>query len=72
MYLCPNCGRYGIEWDGRARILICCYNSCNQVIRLENQKEAPSEVQIVAAILKVMQEKEDDCEVIDEEQTVCF
>lgn len=28
---CPECGRYGIEWDGRAKIYHCLYNNCNYI-----------------------------------------
>jgi hypothetical protein len=49
-YQCSSCGRYGMEWDGRAKILICCYNECNHVIRIENQKDIPSDEKILEAI----------------------
>ena len=50
-YQCPKCDRYGMEWDGRAKIILCYYNTCNHVIRMENQKNTPSP----EAILKVIQ-----------------
>jgi hypothetical protein len=32
-FICPKCGRYGMEWEARAKILICCYWDCNHIIR---------------------------------------
>ena len=49
-YQCPKCGRYGMEWDGRAKVLICYFKNCNHIIHIENQKEIPSKVQIMEAI----------------------
>jgi hypothetical protein len=49
-YRCPKCGRYGMEWDGRAKVILCCYNTCNNVIRIENQKEIPNSATILNAI----------------------
>ena len=51
-YECPKCNRYGMEWDGRAKLLICCYNTCNHVIRIQNQRDIPSDVTISEAIKK--------------------
>ena len=70
MYLCPKCGRYGIEWDGRARILICCYKACNEVIRIQ-QKDIPTEKQIIETIEKIIQE-ETDSNILDQEQAACI
>jgi hypothetical protein len=55
-YKCPKCKRFGIEWDGRAKILICYYNTCNHVIRLENQKSIPTPEKISEAIKKELSE----------------
>lgn len=52
MYECPKCRRYGIEWDGRAKVLVCRYNTCNHVIRIQDQKDIPSPDVISAAIEK--------------------
>ena len=41
-----------MEWDGRARLLICCYNTCNHVIRIQNQRGIPSDEAISEAIEK--------------------
>lgn len=49
-FICPKCKRYGMEWDGRAKILICYYNTCNHVIRINHQKPIPSNDQISQAI----------------------
>lgn len=49
-YKCPKCGRLGMEWDGRAKVIMCYYNSCNHVIKMENHKDIPSENEIVRAI----------------------
>jgi len=51
-YYCPKCNRYGMEWDGRARVLMCYYNSCNHVVRIENQKGIPSPEKVSEAIEK--------------------
>jgi len=50
MYQCPICGRYGMEWDGRAKVLLCHYNTCNHVIRIENQKKIPDSETILEVI----------------------
>jgi hypothetical protein len=39
-----------MEWDGRAKVLICYYNTCNHVIRIDNQKSIPSDERIKKAI----------------------
>ena len=52
LYECPKCDRYGMEWDGRAKVLICRFNSCNHVIRISNQKAIPTHEQITIAIEK--------------------
>ncbi len=49
-YQCPKCSRYGMEWDGRAKVLLCYYNTCNHVIRIKNQKNVPNSEVILAAI----------------------
>lgn len=49
-YQCPKCHRYGMEWDGRAKVLLCYYNTCNHVIRIKNQKDVPNSEVILAAI----------------------
>jgi hypothetical protein len=41
-----------MEWDGRAKVLMCYYNSCNHVIRIENQKSVPSPEKVSEAIEK--------------------
>ena len=49
---CPVCGRYGMCWDARARILLCYYYDCMHVIRLSNKDAAPTQEEITAAIIK--------------------
>lgn len=49
-YQCPKCDRYGMEWDGRAKVLLCYYNTCNHVIRIEKQKDVPKPETILEAI----------------------
>ena len=56
MYECPKCKRFGMEWDGRAKVLMCYYNTCNHVIRIENQKSIPSPEKILEAIEKDISE----------------
>ncbi len=50
VYKCPKCKRYGFVWDARAKILMCSYETCRHVIRIENQREIPSDEMIRAAI----------------------
>jgi len=50
IYECPKCNRYGMEWDGRAKFLICCYKDCNHVIRIPNQIAIPDENTVLNAI----------------------
>lgn len=38
MKKCPKCGRYGIEWDARAKIYMCYFKDCNYVIRDKVEK----------------------------------
>jgi len=49
-FICPKCKRYGMEWDGRAKVLICYYNTCNHAIRINPEKPIPSDEQISRAI----------------------
>ena len=41
-----------MEWDGRAKALVCCYNTCNHIVRLQNLKSIPSAEIISEAIEK--------------------
>lgn len=44
-------------WDARAKVLMCYYNNCNYVIRIENDKKRPpSADEISSAIEKDAQE----------------
>ena len=49
-YQCPKCGKPWLQWDGRAKVLICLGISCNHVIRIKNQKNVPSNKEILKAI----------------------
>ncbi len=49
-YQCPKCHKYGMEWDGRAKVLLCYYNSCNFVLRIANQRNVPNPKRILEAI----------------------
>ena len=49
-YRCPRCNRYGMQWDARAKVLICYYNTCNYVIRINNANITPTPEQISGAI----------------------
>lgn len=51
-YQCPKCNRYGVVWDGRAKVLMCHYNTCSHVIRIENQISFPTPERILEAIAK--------------------
>ena len=50
-YLCPNCGKYGIYWDGRAKVLICPWRNCNYIIRIKNYNKTPTVDQIKKALV---------------------
>ncbi len=51
-YLCPKCGRHGMQWDARAKVLMCYYNTCHHVIRMNNRKTMPNPEETLAAIKK--------------------
>ena len=51
-YRCPQCNRYGVQWDARAKVLMCYYNTCNYVIRIKNQKGIPTPEEISTVIEK--------------------
>ena len=50
MYKCPQCSRYGISWDARAKVLICYYIDCNYVIRMPGQRDEPGRPAILDSI----------------------
>jgi len=60
VYKCPKCKRYGMEWDGRAKVLMCYYNTCSHVIRIQNQKSIPVPERISEAIDKDRNQIEKD------------
>jgi hypothetical protein len=41
-----------MEWDARAKVLTCYYNTCRHVIRMGPQKSIPSPEKISAAIVE--------------------
>jgi hypothetical protein len=49
-YECPKCHRFGLAWDGRAKVLMCYYNTCNHVIRMQPNKQTPTPQEIITAI----------------------
>jgi len=49
---CPACGKYGMRWDARARVLLCYYVDCRHVTRLANKKESPTIEEMASAILQ--------------------
>jgi len=53
-YRCPKCERYGMEWDARAKVLTCYYDTCRHVIRMGPQKSIPSPEKIAAAIVQTI------------------
>jgi hypothetical protein len=50
LYRCPRCGRIGMEWDARAKVLMCYFNTCRHVIRLGRRSDIPSKKVIKKAI----------------------
>jgi len=55
-YRCPKCNRYGMQWDARAKVLVCYYSTCNYVIRMNNHQDIPRTKQIISAIKKEAKE----------------
>ncbi|OHB53588.1 MAG: hypothetical protein A2Y07_04525 [Planctomycetes bacterium GWF2_50_10] len=53
-FVCPKCGRFGMEWDSRAKALICNYNTCNHVIIVDfcNESRNPDLKEINFALEK--------------------
>jgi len=47
-----------MEWDGRAKVLMCYYNTCSHVIRIKNQKDIPSPEKISEVIKKAALESQ--------------
>lgn len=56
MYKCPQCSRYGISWDSRAKVLICYYIDYNYVIRISGQRGEPGRPAILDSIREEMNE----------------
>jgi len=52
VFECPKCGRAGMRWCGRAKILTCHYLNCRHVVRIPGQVQIPSAAVIRAAISK--------------------
>ena len=49
-YQCPKCDRYGMDWDGRAKVLMCYYTTCSYVIRMQGYNGIPAPEDIDEAI----------------------
>lgn len=66
-YECPKCKRLGMEWDGRAKVIMCYFNTCNHVIRMlrADYRGVPTEKQIQQAIVR------EGLKVEDRENPVC-
>ena len=56
-YQCPKCDRYGMEWGGCAKVLLCYFKDCNHVIRIKGQKSVPTDEQIKQALKVGEQQK---------------
>ena len=42
IYPCPKCGRFGMAWDGRAKVFMCHWmTTCGHVIRTPGWKTEP-------------------------------
>lgn len=49
--LCPKCGRSGMSWDGRAKIIHCLYYDCKHVIKdVAVSNRIPTEIEMNEAI----------------------
>lgn len=46
VYYCPYCDKYGMEWDGRAKVLMCVFNDCRRTIPMEGCEFIPSPEEI--------------------------
>lgn len=64
---CPKCNRWGMEWDGRAKIIICPYYSCKHTIKLEGFEHhgIPTGKEIMSAI-------EDDKDMANDKITIKY
>jgi len=51
-YRCPQCNQYGMQWDARAKVLMCYYNACKYIIRIGIRQEIPTPREISTAIKK--------------------
>jgi bacterioferritin-associated ferredoxin len=51
-YECPKCKKWGMEWDGRAKVLSCPYYDCKHMIKLDgyDHRGIPSKEEIQIAI----------------------
>jgi hypothetical protein len=49
---CPKCSRWGMVWDGRAKIISCLYHKCRHTIKLNgfDHKGIPSWGEVQTAI----------------------
>ena len=53
-YECSKCSRWGMVWDGRAKVISCLYHKCRHVIKLSSFEHhgIPMHCQVQAAIDK--------------------
>lgn len=52
VFYCPYCERYGMEWDGRAKVLMCVFNDCRRTIPMRECKSIPSPEEIKQVLLE--------------------
>lgn len=50
---CPKCGRFGMSWDARAKVIMCLYIGCQHVISdVAMAGKIPTEKEMTEAIIK--------------------
>ncbi len=54
LYYCPKCHKHYMQWDGRAKVLMCYRASCVYIIRIPDHFDTPTNEEILKAI-------EDNC-----------
>ena len=52
VYECPKCGKYGIAWDARGKVLMCYYIGCNYVVRMpgHDPRKIPTDDEVKSAL----------------------
>jgi hypothetical protein len=59
--LCPKCGRLGMSWDARVKVIRCLYINCKHVIKdvIYRKGGNPTEADITEAIERDKEQSND-------------